>query len=279
MATEAKSIDIKWPNEVRLPVVITFEHESGEGAPMRPGDRQQANQYGQMQYGARRGIFNVLELLDTLGIKATFFVNGVTAEKYPEGVRAAHTAGHEIAGFGYNLDRVRTASREQEEGIVRRAAKVLADTCGAKIEGWRCPDYHMSPQTFEVLAAEGFIWDSTLLNNDVPYLWDCEAKPLIEIPFTTSTAEKAHVAFPYPMRGGPSGIASAWNNEFDVLYRESEREPRFLILSLTTWASGRPTPLRTLRMFLERVIAHNDVQFARCADIATWCNGSASAHA
>ena len=81
------------------------------------------------------------------------------------------------------------------------------------------------------------------------------------------------------MRGGPSGLASVWNNEFDVLYRESEQEPRFLILSLSTWASGRPTPLRTLRTFLERVIAHNDVQFARCSEIAQWCTAATGSQA
>src|SRR5438270_13543794 len=105
MATEAHPIDVRWPKEVRLPVVLNFEHQAGEAAPMRPGDRPQANVRDQMEYGARRGIWNILEMLDTLGITATFFVNGVTAEEYPEGVRAAHGAGHEIAGMGYNLER------------------------------------------------------------------------------------------------------------------------------------------------------------------------------
>ena len=61
-----------------------------------------------------------------------------------------------------------------------------------------------------------------MLNDDLPYLMDCEAGPLVEIPFTTSTADKAYVAFPYPMRGGPDGLAHVWKNEFDVLYRESD---------------------------------------------------------
>jgi hypothetical protein len=62
-----------------------------------------------------------------------------------------------------------------------------------------------------------------------------------------------------------------WSCEFDVLYREAERAPRFMIISMQTWAIGKPTPVRTLRQFLERVIAHNDVQFARCDEIAAWC--------
>jgi peptidoglycan/xylan/chitin deacetylase (PgdA/CDA1 family) len=275
MGIDARPLDISWPTEVRLPIALTFEHQAGEGAPSRPGDNPQANVRDQMEYGGRRGIWNLLEMLDKLGIKATFFVNGTTAEAFPEGVRAAHKAGHEIAGMGYNLERVRTLPREREESIVRRAAKALSDVCGARIQGWRCPDYRISPNTFEVLAAEGFVWDSTMLNDDVPYLIQCEAKSLIELPFTTSTTEKSHVAFPYPVRGGPGGVAVSWNNEFNTLYRESEKEPRFLILSLCTWASGRPTPLRALSTFLERVVGHNDVQFASCSQIASWSSARA----
>ena len=73
------------------------------------------------------------------------------------------------------------------------------------------------------------------------------------------------------MRGGPTGLSHVWKNEFDMLYRETDTEPRFMILSLQTWAAGRPAPLRILKPFLERVTAHNDVQFARCCEIATWC--------
>ncbi len=271
-------LETRWPTGVRLPVVLTFEHQAGEGAPLRPGEHPNANNYGQMEYGARRGIWNILELLDRLGIKSTFFVTGVSAEKFPEAVRAAEQAGHEIAGMGYSFERVRSASREREQAIVRRTIKALNDTCGVAIKGWRCPDYRISPQTFEVLATEGFAWDSSILNDDLPYQVHSEGGPLVEIPFTTSTADKAYVAFPYPVRGGPTGLSHVWANEFDVLYREAESSPRFMILSLQTWASGRPTPLRTLRTFLERVTAHNDIRFAMCGEIASWCDPNQEGH-
>ena len=218
MATETQPIAVQWPKAVRLPVVLNFEHHSGESAPTRPGDRPQRQCSDQMEYGARRGIRNILEMLDELGIRATFFVSGVTAEKFPETVRAAHAAGHEIAGMGYSFEKVRTASREREEAIVRRAKKALADVCGVEIKGWRCPDYRISPQTFDVLSAEGFVWDSSMLNDDLPYQLECEAESLIEIPFTTTTSEKSHVAFPYPMRGGPSGLpmSGTTNSTFSI---------------------------------------------------------------
>lgn len=278
MATEIKNAsNPAWPAGVRLPMLLTFEHQSGEGAPLLPGDRPNYMVGGAMQYGARRGMWNVLEVLDRLGVTATFLVCGGTAEQYPDAVRAAHAAGHEIAGMGFGFDRVRTMSPDRERGVVRRTAGALADVCGAEIKGWRCPDYRVSPQTLDILSGEGFIWDSSLLNDDLPCLFDCAGSRLIEIPFTTSTADKTFIGFPYPMRGGPDGLANVWDYEFEVLYRESAHTPRFMILSIQTWATGRPANLRVLRRFIERIKEHNDVSFVRCGEFAGWCGQMQSA--
>ena len=270
MAVEVRSRidDVRWPRGVRLPVVLTFEHQSGEGAPLFPGDRPNYMVGGALQYGARRGIWNILELLDRYQIKATFFVCGTTAEKYPDAVQAARESGHEIAGMSYSFDRVRTASAERERSIVRQSAQVLEGITGSRIQGWRCPDYRISPQTLDILAEEGFTWDSSLLNDDLPYFFQCGARRLLEIPFTTSTADKTFIGYPYPQRGGPDGLANVWNNEFEVLYDESQRSPRFLILSLQTWATGRPAPLRIMKEFLDRLAGHEEFWFARCSDIS-----------
>jgi peptidoglycan/xylan/chitin deacetylase (PgdA/CDA1 family) len=272
MATEVKSLTgIRWPSAVRLPILLTFEHQSGEGAPLLPGDRPNYMVGGALQYGARTGIWNILEVLDRTRTKATFCVCGATAEKYPDTIRAARLAGHEIAGMSYAFERVRTMAPDRERGVVQRTVKVLEDVCGAKITGWRCPDYRVSPQTLDILSEEGFIWDSSLLNDDCPSLFDCSGGRLIELPFTTSTADKTFIGYPYPMRSGPDGLVNVWSREFDVLYRESAQACRFLIISIQTWATGRPAPLRSLRRFLEHLQQYNDVQFARCDEVATWC--------
>jgi peptidoglycan/xylan/chitin deacetylase (PgdA/CDA1 family) len=228
---------------------------------------------GAVQYGARTGIWNILELLARFDVKATFFVCGATAEEYPDAVRAAHAAGHEIAGMSYGFERVRTASFERERAIVRRTSKALREVCGAEIKGWRCPDYRVSPQTLDVLAEDGFVWDSSLLNDDLPYLFECSGGRMVELPFSTSTADKTFIGYPYPQRGGPQGLANVWNSEFDVLYRESAQAPRLMMLSIQTWATGRPASLRVLEGLIERLVRHNDVRFVRCADVAGWCSG------
>ena len=265
---------VKWPANVRLPVLLTFEHQSGEGAPLLPGDRPNAMIGGAMQYGARTGIWNILEVLDHLSVKVTFFVCGTTAEKYPQALRAARAAGHEIGGMSYGFDRVRTMAPERERGMVRRTAKVLEDVCGVSIKGWRCPDYRVSPQTLDILSEEGLIWDSSMLNDDLPCLFECSGGTVVELPFSTSTADKTFIGYPYPVRSGPDGLADIWAGEFDVLYRESAQAPRFQIISIQTWATGRPAPLRSLKRFIERTLQYNDVQFVRCADVAAWCTAA-----
>jgi peptidoglycan/xylan/chitin deacetylase (PgdA/CDA1 family) len=261
-----------WPSNVRLPVALTFEHQSGEGAPRLPGDRPNFMVAGAMEYGARTGIWNILELLDNLNVKATFMICGVTAQKYPDSIKAAHAAGHEIAGMSFGFDRVRTMSFERERSIVSQTAKALSDVCGARIEGWRCPDYRVSDQTFDVLREQGLTWDSSLLNDDYPCLFQCATGPLIEIPFTTSTADKTFIGYPYPQRGGPQALFDVWNSEYEVLYGEAAQSSRYMMLSLQTWAIGRPAPLQALGQFIQRVKRDNDTQFTRCAEIAGWCS-------
>jgi peptidoglycan/xylan/chitin deacetylase (PgdA/CDA1 family) len=251
-----------------MPIVLTFEHQSGEGALPIFGDRANYMIGDAMQYGARRGIWNILELLEKHKLKATFFVCGTTAERYSEGVQAAQKAGHELAGMSYAFDRVRTMSQERERETIRRSVQAIRETTGVTIKGWRCPDYRISPQTLDLLAESDIAWDSSLLNDDLPYVLDCHGRALVEIPFTTSTADKTYAAYPHPQRGGPDGLANVWNTEFDVLYEESQTATRFLILSMQTWVVGRPAVLYVLDQFLARLSSHQGLWYAQCSQIA-----------
>ncbi len=52
-----------------------------------------------------------LELLDDLGVPATFFVLGELANKYPEHIREYLRRGHQVAGHGYDHQRFTKLSR------------------------------------------------------------------------------------------------------------------------------------------------------------------------
>jgi peptidoglycan-N-acetylglucosamine deacetylase len=95
----------------------------------------------------------VLSLLSEAGAKATFFVLGSKAERYPEVVREVMQAGHEVALHGYSHDRlyslrgVRRLRADIERGVAALAA------CGVKPVMFRPPVGFVSHSV--ALAAEG----------------------------------------------------------------------------------------------------------------------------
>jgi hypothetical protein len=52
--------------------MLTFEHQAGEGAPLFAGERPNYMVGSAMQYGTRRGIWNILEVLEKFRVKAGF---------------------------------------------------------------------------------------------------------------------------------------------------------------------------------------------------------------
>src|SRR6476646_9782594 len=67
----------------------------------------------------------IFELLDELGAKATFLVLGITAERYPDLVRAIAAKGHDLACHGYDHRRVPTQSRDEFKADVERCAELV----------------------------------------------------------------------------------------------------------------------------------------------------------
>ena len=79
----------------------------------------------------------VLALFDDAGIKGTFFTLGWVAERYPALMRRIVDAGHEIASHGYAHDRVFTLTPEQFAADIERTRKLIEDTSGAMVTGYR----------------------------------------------------------------------------------------------------------------------------------------------
>jgi len=77
------------------------------------------------------------EMLAQHGTKATFFVLGWVAERYPSMVKALASQGHEIASHGYGHELVTTQSPESFRHDVRLAKRILEDLTGTSVNGYR----------------------------------------------------------------------------------------------------------------------------------------------
>jgi polysaccharide deacetylase family protein (PEP-CTERM system associated) len=107
----------------------------------------------------------VLDLLDEAGVRATMFVLGKFAEKYPDVVREIHHAGHEVACHGYAHEEIFRQSKQTFREDIRRGKGLIEQAIGRGVLGYRAPNFSVVQRTLwalGVLAEEGFIYDSSI---------------------------------------------------------------------------------------------------------------------
>jgi len=107
----------------------------------------------------------VMEAMAKRGVKGTFFVLGLAAEKNPSIVRELAAAGHEVQSHGYGHVEVFKLTEDQFRQDLLRAKGLLEDLIGRPITGFRAPSFsidHRTPWAFDVLAQTGHRYDSSI---------------------------------------------------------------------------------------------------------------------
>jgi polysaccharide deacetylase family protein (PEP-CTERM system associated) len=107
-------------------------------------------------------IFNVLDNTNT---KASFFILGWIAEKYPEIVRAISDKGYEIGSHTTMHQLVYQQDKNQFQTDVNRSIKTLEDITGEKVKMFRAPGFSITENNkwaFEVLYELGIKIDSSI---------------------------------------------------------------------------------------------------------------------
>src|SRR5208282_1850458 len=128
-----------WPRNARCALCLTFDFD----ADSRYGDKPETGLTTRSRgvYGARVGIYRVLELLQHYDLPATFFVPGYTAETYRDATQAIVRAGHELGHHGYFHERPGkfVQAPEEERAMLERGAAALQQFTGVRPLGYRSP--------------------------------------------------------------------------------------------------------------------------------------------
>src|ERR1700693_965376 len=106
----------------------------------------------------------IFSLLDELGAHATFFVLGMTAERYPDLVREIAARGHELACHGFAHELVHRQRQDDFRRDVESSAEPLEHLGGKRPLGYRAPAFSITrdtPWAYETLAELGFRYDSS----------------------------------------------------------------------------------------------------------------------
>jgi polysaccharide deacetylase family protein (PEP-CTERM system associated) len=117
------------------------------------------------EFRVDRNTEKILRILEEHEVKATFYVLGWVARRFPELVRAIARQGHEVASHGYGHRRVTTQSRAEFRDDIRQSKGLLEDLTGLPVWGYRAPSYSIgldSLWAFDELKAAGYRYDSSV---------------------------------------------------------------------------------------------------------------------
>ena len=108
---------------------------------------------------------NLLELLDKYNTKATFFVSGDVAEKYPGYIKILHEAGHEIGSHSYSHKTLHKLGKDQFEEELKKSTNLIKSITQEQPIGFRAPSFSVDQSTcwvFGLLKKYCYKYDSSI---------------------------------------------------------------------------------------------------------------------
>lgn len=224
-------------------------------------------------YGPTVGLYRILSLLSDLQVPATFFVSGYVARRYPASVKDIVRDGHEIGHHGGPHPAPVARDRRTELRGISEGFDALDAACGMRPIGYRAPGWDMSWSTPKLLQESGFLYDSTLMDSDVPYEIriepDNEDGRLVELPISWSLDDWSQYCmvpgfYDYGRMESPRRVIESWQEEFDAVRDEGG----YFALVNHPFLSGRPSRAAALKGLLRSMADTQDVWVASMADIA-----------
>lgn len=124
-----------------------------------------------------------LEILDRVDARATFFAIGRDAS-HPEHratLREIAARGHEVGNHShthpYHFGALSRARKFEE---IASCEAAIADALGERPVGFRAPSGDVDPETLEILAERGYLYDSSLIPSPLMWLFVLYGKLFIE---------------------------------------------------------------------------------------------------
>lgn len=158
-------------------------------------------------YEIEKNISTILDFLDDMNTKATFFFLGRIARDVPATVRQTAERGHEIACHSFRHIRVFGLTRKEFKEGLTESKKYLEDISGTAVRGFRAPDFSITSANLwalDTLKELGFDYDSSICPTGIHDVYGIEdANPfihkmkngLIEFPISVYTVLQKKIPF------------------------------------------------------------------------------------
>lgn len=224
------------------------------------------------------GLSILVELLDELGMRATFFAESWTLSNIVGADSLLH--GHEVASHGYNHEDLTAQDTgvpmddEQLHSILLRSRDEIEDIVGYRPLGFRAPYMHIDERVTDHLASLGFRYDSSYTRPMEKGVIKAFRLPcgLCEFPVASSIDEKGKkiVSYFWPMHEGKRPVE-------DYLRLIDSLEEGVLVTATHTWhiteniVSGRLSKeaVDCNVLSLRQILEHAQDRGLRCGTLAS----------
>lgn len=230
------------------------------------------------EYGLNRGVDRVLDLVRDNNISCTFFVPGEICEKYPDRIKRIATENHEIANHGLHYENFANFTYEEQLELLRRSNEIIRQTTGVTPVGFRAPNYgDLTLDTLRALDELGFVYDSSLYDEDDMYKIDIEGKPtsLCEVPVKWPLYDLPYFFLcfnpAFPTGQGRVAHFTRVLENWQLEYEAAERFNIPYVLQVDTQTIGKPGRINLLEELLDFIQKRGTAQFMTMRELASTC--------
>jgi len=190
-------------------------------------------------------------------------------EHYHKTVDAILEAGHEIGHHSWVHEDPMNHSDEKEAELFGRVMDAHNKIAGRSPLGYRAPVYNITPAIVNRLIRHEFLYDSSMMADDLPYKVITSAGSIIELPPHWGNddwppfAHMEELEYVMPVRSPSDGIKS-FIEEYEAMYEAGG----FWMPVLPPFLTGRLARWREMERHLERILEQGDVWIAPMKEIA-----------
>jgi len=264
---------VPWPNGARCAVSFTWDMDADSILHLAHPDDADTRLMSMtdLRYGPEVAVPRICRMFEAYDIPLTFFVPGWSAEEHPQAVERMVEGGHEIAHHGWMHELANTFTKDRQEYWLNRTYESLKKITGQGPRGYRGPMGSFSKYTTEILTALGFLYDSTLKGDDVPYVvQDKKGNQLIEMPIMWALDDWPHYVhspdldYMMPIMA-PARAREVFMSEFDASWTYGGG---FWQSVWHPFVSGRVSRLASIEIMVQEMMERGDVWFATLEQIA-----------
>lgn len=220
--------------------------------------------YGWRDYGARVGIWRLIDSLDRHGVPASVLLNSDVCSRYPQIMRAGMERNWAWLAHGRDNSTFQAGmNRDEERAYLSEVVTTIEQATGRRPQGWLGPALTETFETPSLLAELGLGYTLDWTNDDQPY--ELAVPGMLSVPYSIEMNDIT--LFVSKSYTGPQFL-EAVKDQLDQLYADSADSGRVMALCVHPFSVNQPFRHKYLDQALAYIAGHEGVWLTTSDEIA-----------